>query len=150
MDYIHNKHEAYISELEKGPYTVVDIILLFFEELMKRPRWYSKKFYEDLNKFPKAIKQREMHKEKSEETFIRLFNRGMKEEVLHEDINLEIMVLLIKEQLEMVHPSRNFCKHSNTDVYTTVLTAFLRGLCSDKGRAILDQWIRRKQIGSVL
>ena len=149
IDYINSKHEKLIAELERGPYTVVDVILLFFEELMERPRWFSKKFYEDLIKFPKAIERKEMHKEKFEVVFTRLFNRGVKEGVFQGDVNFEIVVLLAKEQLKMKHPSKNFCKHSNTDVYTTVLVAFLRGICTDKGRLILDHWVKTKQLYSV-
>ncbi len=149
LEYTNNRLKKILEQLEKEPYTAVDVILLFYEELMKRPRWYSKKFYEDLKRFPKASERKENEKEEYINACTRLFNRGVKEEVFQQEVNFEIVGLLAKEQLKMLHPSKSFSKHSNTEVYTTVLTTFLRGICTDKGRKILDKWIKAKHIYNI-
>lgn len=69
-----------------------------------------------------------------------LFTRGVKEGVFQEGINFEIMALLVKEQTKMLRPSNVFCKHSITEVYNTILLTFLKGISTEKGRAILDRF----------
>ena len=48
--------------------------------------------------------------------------------------------LLVKEQTKMLRPSNVFCKHSITEVYNTILLTFLKGISTEKGRAILDRF----------
>lgn len=146
MRYTSRKLIAYLDEIERGEYTALDIITLFYGELMKRPRWYSLKFYEDLKKFPKALEEKETEKDLFTARCIRLFNRGIKEGVFQKEVNIEIVSLLAKEQLKMLQPSKAFCQHSNKEVYDTVLVAFLRGICTEKGRQILDRWIITNKI----
>ncbi len=149
LDFSHSRLRVYLNEIEKGDYTAIDIIILFYEEIMKRPRWYSKKFFEDLKKYPKAMEKKEIEKNVLSERCIGLFDRGIKEGVFQKGINFEIVALLAKEQLKMLQPSKSFSKHSNTDVYNTVLITFLRGISTDKGRDILERWVRTKQITSI-
>ena len=92
----------YLTGLEKEPFNALEVILLFYEEMMK--------------------------------------TRGVKEGVFQEGINFEIMTLLVKEQTKMLRPSNVFCKHSITEVYNTILLTFLKGISTEKGRAILDRF----------
>jgi AcrR family transcriptional regulator len=144
IEYTHRNFYAYLTQLEKESYTAIDIILLLYKELMKRPRWYTRKFYEDLKKYPRAIEKKENEKAMFASKCTRLFIRGTKEGVFQEDVNFEIVILLAKEQLKMISPSKTFAKHSNAEVYDTVLITFLRGISTDKGRAILDRWVTAK------
>ena len=90
----------YLTGLEKEPFNALEVILLFYEEMMKNPRWFNEKFYEDLKKYPKAQQKIEMNKARMGKRCMDLFTRGVKEGVFQEGINFEIMALLVKEQLE--------------------------------------------------
>lgn len=85
QDWLH----ALLTKLEKTSSTAIDIILLAYMELMKRPRWHHPCFYEDLKKYPKALQQKEDEKNKFISRCKRLFARGVKEGVLRDDINFE-------------------------------------------------------------
>jgi len=140
MKYNANRLDEVLTELEKGSYTAVDVILLFYMEIMKRPRWYNKQYYEDLKKYPDAFNTNEELKGKFIKKCKVLFDRGAKEGVFQPEVNFEIMALLAKEQLKMLQPSKSFCNHSNMDVYNTVLFTFLRGICKEKGQTILERY----------
>lgn len=107
---------------------------------MKRPRWYNKQFYEDLKRYPKALQKDEGIKTDFIGRCHALFDRGVKEGVFQPDVNFEIMGLLVKEQLKMLQPSKSFCNHSNMEVYNTVIFTFMRGICTEKGRSILQRY----------
>lgn len=104
IEYNHKKMKQVLTELEEGPYSVVEEIILFYEECMK------------------------------------LFTRGVKEGVFQKGINFEIVTLLAKEQIKMIRPTGAFLNHSVSEVYKTVLFTFLRGICTEKGLAILDRY----------
>lgn len=140
MEFNKNKMKVILEELEKGPYTVVEIIILFYVESMKRPRWYNQKFYDDLKRFPKAYGNAEKTKVEFSKRCMKLFKRGVKEGVFQAGVNFEIVSLLAKEQIKMIRPSGAFLNHSVLEVFKTVLFTFLRGICTEKGLAILDRY----------
>ena len=140
MIFDYTKMKSVLEGLEKGPYTVVDIIVLFYEDYMKRPRWYNRKFYDDLKRYPKALEHTETSKAEFSKKCMKLFGRGVKEGVFQNGVNFEIVALLAKEQIKMVRPSGTFFNHSISEVFETVLFTFLRGICTEKGLAILDRY----------
>nr|WP_129735445.1 TetR/AcrR family transcriptional regulator [Parabacteroides goldsteinii] len=140
IEYNHKKMKQVLTELEEGPYSVVEEIILFYEECMKRPRWYNRKFYDDLKRYPKALELNEKNKAEFSKKCMKLFSRGVKEGVFQKGINFEIVTLLAKEQIKMIRPTGAFLNHSVSEVYKTVLFTFLRGICTEKGLAILDRY----------
>jgi AcrR family transcriptional regulator len=144
IGYTRGKFFALLSRLEKESHTAIDILLLAYEDIMKHPRWYSRKFYEDVKRYPRAMKKIEDEKEKVAGLCSRLLNRGVKEGIFQGNVNFEIMVLLVKEHLKMLAMPLVFSGHSNKEIYGMILITFLRGISTDKGRSILDRWIAVK------
>lgn len=140
MEFNYNQLSLTLEKLEKGPYTVLEVILFFFEERLKNPRWYSTKFYEDLKRYPRALQRMEQNKSDFSKKCMQLFTRGVKEGVFQSGINFEIVALLAKEQAKMLMPSKAFSNHSYTEVFNTILLTFLKGICTEKGRAILGRF----------
>lgn len=140
IKYHNNTMRKILSELEKGPFTALDVFVLFYEEFMKHPRWYIKRYYDDLKRYPKAVEQAEKDKADFTTRCIKLLNRGGKEGVFQKDLNIEILALLAKEQLKMIQPSKAFVNHSVTEVFQTVLFTFLRGIYTEKGMVILERY----------
>lgn len=140
----YNKMRIHLESLEKEPYTVLEVILLFFEEFMKCPRWFTRKFYDDLKRYPKALKKAEDDKANFLKKCIKLLDRGVKEGVFKADVNFEIVALLAKEQTKMIRPSSAFSNHSTAEVLKTILYTFLRGILTEKGITILDRFILKQ------
>ena len=88
---IDHNSEQYLTGFEKEPFNALEVILLFYEEMMKNPRWFNEKFYEDLKKYPKAQQKIEMNKARMGKRCMDLFTRGVKEGVFQEGINFEIV-----------------------------------------------------------
>ena len=119
----------------------LEVALFFYEELMRRPRWFNRKFYDDLKRYPKVLQKTEEEKSRFLKKCIKLLSRGAKEGVFQPNINFEIVALLAKEQMKMVCPSKALSNHSVTEVSNTILYAFLRGISTEKGIAILDRYL---------
>lgn len=146
LEYQDNQLVALWNELGKGPCTVLEKILLFFREVMKSPKWYTRKFYEELELYPKVLKERDKKDVKFEKKSLELLKQGVEEEVFVDNVNFGIVVKLAKKHVKMYCPPKSFSKYSNTEVYETLLFSFLRGICTEKGRIILDRWFALRQV----
>lgn len=140
MQFNSNNLWLVLEKLEKESYSALEVILFFYEEVLKTPRWYSRKFYDDLRRYPKAKQQKEQQKADFSKKCIQLFNRGVKEGVFKVGVNVEIVALLAKEQSKMLKPSQAFSNYSCTEVFNTIIITFLRGVSTEKGIAILDRF----------
>lgn len=137
----YTKMRLSMKRLESEPITALEVALLFYEELMRRPRWFNRKFYDDLKRYPKALQKTEEEKSRFLKKCIKLLSRGAKEGVFQPNINFEIVALLAKEQAKMIRPSKALSNHSVSEVFNTILYTFLRGISTEKGIAILDHYL---------
>ena len=129
-----------LNKIENEAHSALDTILLFYDELMKNPRWYNPKFYEDIKRYPNVQEVMEDEKKRLSEKCNAYFAQGVKEGEFQPEVNFKIMSLLVKEQMTMMRPSREFSNHSIREVYNTVLLTFLRGICTEKGRKKLERY----------
>ena len=115
---------------------------------MRRPRWFNRKFYDDLKRYPKALQKTEEEKSRFLKKCIKLLSRGAKEGVFQPNINFEIVALLAKGRQN--DPSvQSLSNHSVSEVFNTILYTFLRGISTEKGIAILDRYLlkyKQKQL----
>ena len=66
----YTKMKLSMKQLESEPITALEIALLFYEELMRRPRWFNRKFYDDLKRYPKALQKTEEEKSRFFQRFL--------------------------------------------------------------------------------
>lgn len=139
INYFSQKTRQLSDSIYKKTSSVLEAILFFHKETIKNPRWYSPRFYDDLQKFPIALKKLEEEKSNFANECLLLFMRGIKEGVFRKEINLEIIALLAKEQIVMKRPAKVFAGQSSLEVHNTLLIIFLRGISTTKGQAIIDE-----------
>ena len=133
-----------MSKLEKGDYNALEVMLLFNEELMEDPKWICPAFFEDIVRYPKAHEYMLKGKKYFLDKMVQLFKRGVREEVFLPEINFDIISLMVQEHLAVVEPSSIYTKYTHEEVHNTVLLIFMRGICTDAGRGILDRFVMRK------
>ena len=73
-------------------------------------------------------------------TCLRYFKRGVNEGIFVPEINFEIVALIAKKYINMLEPSKSFSCHSVVEIYNTVLYTFLRGISTEKGIKIVEQY----------
>ncbi|WP_234367663.1 TetR/AcrR family transcriptional regulator [Parabacteroides pacaensis] len=141
INYYNRKRKEALIQIYKSTESALEAMFTFYTKVMENPRWYSGKFYDDLQKFPKAIKKLEEEKKIFADECLRLFTQGIEEGDFLQDINYEIVSLLLKKQQSMVHPPKLFANYSSVEVCDTILFTFLKGCCTEAGRSKLDALI---------
>ncbi|MDR0698992.1 MAG: TetR/AcrR family transcriptional regulator [Tannerella sp.] len=137
----------YFESLEKGSYTALEMILLFNEKLMEKPIWLCEDFLEDIKRFPLAFRLMIDGKRQFLDKIIELLKRGEKESVFMSDINYDIISLLAHRQFSKCNSldiSEVLAKYTPEEVHNTVFYIFLRGICTDAGRDIVDKFVTKK------
>ena len=124
-----------------GKGTALDILLLFYERIMERPVWLCDEFFDDIIRYPKAFKALLDGKRKFLSKIIELLKRGEKENVFVSDINYDIISLMAQQHFNRSGPSDIYSKYTHEEVHNTIFYIFLRGICTDTGRDILESFI---------
>lgn len=141
INYYNKRRTERLFSIYKETGSVLDTLLSFYFEIMENPYWYSRKFYDDLQRFPDAMRRLDEEKNAFSNECLHLFKEGVKEGVFLKDINYDIIALVVKENPAMLHPSSLYAGYSAVEVYDTILFTFFRGCCTGTGRAKLDALI---------
>ena len=136
----YDRFKIQLAAFEKESETILDAILYFYREIIKQPKCYNKKFYSDLKRYPRAMEIQERYRNEFSFTCLQYFKRGVNEGIFVPEINFEIVALIAKKYINMLEPSKSFSCHSVVEIYNTVLYTFLRGISTEKGIKIVEQY----------
>jgi AcrR family transcriptional regulator len=138
------KFEAKIlSETDNVLLVILAIYKTYIEAIYK----IDKRFFEDIGKYPKVNKllrdKREINKSKA----IDFFKKGTEQGLFRDDIDFEILYLLLHKQVEFLINSDMLKSYSLVEVYELIMFTFLRGISTNRGQQILEEFISeyRKQ-----
>ena len=135
----------YLDFVGKSEGTALDMLLLFHEKLMEKPVWMCDNFFVDINRYPNALRELMESKRKFLGKIIELLKRGEKESVFMSDINYDIISLMAQQQFTKTEPSSIFTKYTHEEVHNTMFLIFVRGICTDSGRDILEKYALKKK-----
>ena len=145
VEFNYRKARIYLGQLENESLTSISVFLLFFDEVMKQPRWFSTKFYDDLNRYPKVMQKLETEKQLFYKRCFNLLTKGIKEGVFHSDIDVEMLALLAKEQGIRFLPTGSFGNYAATEVYHVMVYTFIKGISTDKGLHLVERHLLKQR-----
>jgi AcrR family transcriptional regulator len=145
LNEIRKPFTEHFAEMEKRPGTALEIMLLFNEKIMEKPTLLCDDFFEDIKRYPEALEILLEEKRLFLEKVMKLLKRGENEHVFMSDINYDIISLLAQQQMQSAGTSDVFAKYTHEEVHNTIFFIFLRGICTDAGREILDKFVIKKR-----
>jgi AcrR family transcriptional regulator len=142
---IHKPFFEQMYSLEKQSDTALELILLLNERMMEKPVFLCDDFMDDIKRYPQALRIMIDGKHLFLKKMIELLKRGEKEAVFMSDIDYDLISLLAQQQMSNPSPSEVFSKYTLEEVHNTIIFIFLRGICTDTGRDIIDKFITKKR-----
>ena len=134
--------EIYMREQAARSLNVLEILLKRYQRSIERFHATNKKFFEDIQKYPRACEFLKKGNNRTTEEAIRFFKEGVKQGYFREDINFAIVNQLVQAQLDILMES-DICKtYPFLEVYESIMFTFLRGISTPKGAAELENFIR--------
>lgn len=128
---------------------VLEVLLRCYQWSIERFHATNKKFFEDIKKCPKAYQLMKNNRNRSSEDTVNFFKEGVKQGIFRDDVNFAIINLLVRDQLDLLMNSDICNEYSFLEVYESIMFTFLRGISTEKGARVLEDFIceyRKNQV----
>lgn len=128
---------------------VLEVLLRCYQWSIERFHATNKKFFEDIKKYPKAYPLMKNNRNRSSEDTVNFFKEGVKQGIFRDDVNFAIINLLVRDQLDLLMNSDICNEYSFLEVYESIMFTFLRGISTEKGARVLEDFIceyRKNQV----
>lgn len=128
---------------------VLEVLLRCYQWSIERFHATNKKFFEDIKKYPKTYQLMKNNRNRSSEDTVNFFKEGVKQGIFRDDVNFAIINLLVRDQLDLLMNSDICNEYSFLEVYESIMFTFLRGISTEKGARVLEDFIceyRKNQV----
>ncbi|MDR1722376.1 MAG: TetR/AcrR family transcriptional regulator; helix-turn-helix transcriptional regulator [Tannerella sp.] len=140
--------QGLLATLEKSTETTLDLILRFNEAIIANQPAPCADYFEDIKRFPEAYNLFLDGKRQFLNKLMELLRRGVSEGVFIENINYDLISFIAHNHLSADMPKEMLTRYSHEEVHNTFFFTFLRGICTDKGRDILEKYYVKKNYKS--
>lgn len=137
----HREMNEYIKGLDSSM-NVLEILLSCHLKALEDFRRTNTLFFQDLKKYPNLIKLLRQNRNDESEGANVYYQMGIEQGLFRDDVNFEIMTLLFHEQLNVAFDEEGLRKYSYEEIYEVILLSFIRGVCTEKGLKLLEDYIR--------
>lgn len=137
-----------VQELMERFDNVVEVFLNIME-IHKTATFANIKFYEDIYRYypnVDAFLKEESHK--ANEFFVQFLKKGVEQGVIRENLNIEVVAFLVEESTSIYMRASHIDKFpfSFSELTSTMMINFIRGISTEKGIKIVDEYLKKQQI----
>lgn len=129
-----------VDEFHSQGSNVLESTLKTIHFAMRQYTETSKLFFDDVNIYPQVKELMLKDRENKREASLAYFKLGVEQGLFLPDLDYDIIATLNDYQTRMLMENTSFKGHPVTLVAETILLTFLRGIVTDKGRQILDNF----------
>jgi AcrR family transcriptional regulator len=133
--------EAFGAKAIAESNNVLEVILKFYKLSIDIYQKINFRFFEDIRKYPKVNELIKQSREKNQCSVLAFFKNGVEQGIFRDDVNFEIVNVLIREQMDFLHSAEIVRAYSFFEVYESIVFIFLRGISTEKGQKILNEFI---------
>ena len=136
------REEDYMRRQCANQVNVMEVLLKRYQRSIERFHATNKKFFEDIQKYPRAYECLKNGNNRTTEEALNFFKEGVRQGYFRADVNFAIAGQLVRAQIDVLMES-DLCKtFSFLDVYDSIMLTFLRGISTPKGAAALETFIQ--------
>lgn len=135
-----------LNSLFANSENVISSMMLIYKKHLSDMHGANKFVLRDLKKYhPRLYRKLECEQEDRVDLFIPLFQRGIEQGLIRDDLNIEICLLLIKAQFKMAmereYPSVQ--KYSMNEFVRTIILNFVRGISTPAGYEVIEEIVKK-------
>ena len=121
--------------------TVMDMILKLYEKQVAEFKQTSPLFYSDLEKYPRVLGFLEKDRNEQHRQFLDFLLRGVNEGYFRSDLDYELVPQLFIALTRHIMTAQLYSEHSLEHIFHNLVFVTLRGICTQKGIEILDEFV---------
>lgn len=138
-------NEKKLSQIIDKSDNIAEIFIRIIE-FHRNKRLFSVKFFEDIYKYYPDIYERiRKENEKSINQAKKLLQKGIREEYIRKDLNVDVTAFLMEESTNIYIRASYLEKppFSFQELFFTMMISFIRGISTEKGIKIIDDYLTK-------
>ncbi len=147
IDFLHCHMIKYAKNMEEESDNVMSLLFKIHETQSDVIINLKRNFFKELKRYYYAIYKKTVekfmvyHMERTKE----YLNKGQREGLIIENIDTELVSKIIIEISNIIEESElfSFNTHSRKDLFAEVVILYFRGIATEKGREIIDEYITK-------
>ena len=131
---------------------VLDIVLTLYSLYFQSIKEINIKFFKELERYPKICKRNRERNHKNDKRFIAWMEMGRKQGLFREDANFDILLFILRRDLETIFMANMKEEHNELSSYTpdelgrTLILFYLRGISTPRGQEIIEDYMNNNKI----
>lgn len=139
------KKREYAAQVASTANNVLEIVFCLYQYGMEEMKNVNSSMYRDIKKYPKVCEFLNWRKAQSAQNSRKFYETGVRQGLLREDINFDIFQFLVDLSMNgFLNDEMLMNRWTLTEVLDTVVRVNMRGICTEKGQRILDEFLKEK------
>lgn len=139
------KKREYAAQVASTANNVLEIVFCLYQYGMEEMKNVNSSMYRDIKKYPKVCEFLNQRKAQSAQNSRKFYETGVCQGLLREDINFDIFQFLVDLSMNgFLNDEMLMNRWTLTEVLDTVVRVNMRGICTEKGQRILDEFLKEK------
>ncbi len=143
--YHQQEMHAFVTEVFNNAGNVLEVILKVYQRSIEEFHRTNRRFFEDIKRYPKVCELLKKGKHKDAESTMAFFRMGVEQGIFRDDINFAIVNQQVEMQLQMLMNSELIEEYSFLEVYESIMLIWIRGITTDKGAQILEEFVQEQR-----
>lgn len=133
--------KSYMDHIASHTENVLEILFAFYERMSIDFQKTNPAFFEDIKKYPKVLSYLEECRRENFDSAKTFYQKGVQQGLFMAHINYSIIQLSLSGQMDLLMKSRYTMK----EIFETLIFVHMRGISTDRGMKIVDDfWTRLK------
>ncbi|WP_455674274.1 TetR/AcrR family transcriptional regulator [Phocaeicola sp.] len=134
--------QKYMEGIASKAENVLEVILCFYQRSAQDFQNTNRKFFEDMEKYPKVVAYIAESRRENLDAAMEFYQKGVNQGIFRKEVNYDIVRAMVSEQMDILVSSELCKSYSLAEIYETVVFMHMRGISTEKGLKIVDDFLQ--------
>ena len=144
IKYGHKLSIEKAKQLIRNANGTMEVILSLYNLYLNQIKEINRNYFRELKKYPKVMEESRKRSRQNEHKVRAWLESGIKEGIFRADTNFEVLLYILKENLEFIATTTMFDNYTIEQISNSFILAYLRGVSTPKGQEIIEEYIKKQ------
>ena len=135
--------DKYMQQFDLSQSNVLEVVLHHYQYTIELLPHVNPAFFEDLKKYPSVVSLIRRKRMEDFNHVVAYFNKGIEQGIFQPDVNMELFIRLLNITTDNSMEADIYKHYPIDEIYRAILFTYLRGIATDKGLKIIDEFIHK-------